>query len=84
MATVRTETYDGKGKLVSSEDVPISDAQVAGDAQNDRLDQALAGLRSYRDAANPTNAQTVTVVKLLCRVAIVLIRRHRGLFDGAD
>lgn len=35
---------------------------------------ALVNLRAYRDAVSPTNAQTVAVVRLLCRVCIGLIR----------
>lgn len=39
-----------------------------------QADAALDGLRAYRDNASPSNAQTVTAVKLLCRVCIALIR----------
>lgn len=35
---------------------------------------AMTDLRAYADTASPTNAQTVVVVKLLCRVCIRLIR----------
>jgi len=45
---------------------------------------ALVSLRAYRDLASPTNAQTVAAVKLLCKVAIGLIRMRLGKFDGTD
>lgn len=57
---------------------------AAAATQDDRLDQALAGLRSYVATASPTSAQTTTAVKLLCRVMIVLIRQRRCQFDAAD
>lgn len=47
-----------------------------------QADQALDGLRAYRDNASPTNAQTVTAVKLLCRVAIGLIRLQLSKLDS--
>jgi hypothetical protein len=50
----------------------------------DQAATALAGLRAYRDLANPTNAQTVAAVKLLCRVAIGLIRLRLARFDAVD
>lgn len=45
---------------------------------------ALTNLRAYRDLASPTNAQTVAVVKLLCRVAISLIRLQLARLDATD
>lgn len=47
-------------------------------------DQALANLRTYRDLASPTNAQTVAAVKLLCRVCISLIRLALAKHDATD
>ena len=47
-------------------------------------DDALANLRAYRDLASPTNTQTVAAVKLLCRVAIILIRLQLSKYDAAD
>lgn len=49
-----------------------------------RADQAIAELRTFRDLASPTNAQTVAAVKLLCRVAISLIRITLRKLDGTD
>lgn len=49
-----------------------------------RANDALVDLRAYRDLASPTNAQTVAAVKLLCRVAIALIRLNLAKLDGAD
>ena len=50
----------------------------------DQAATALANLRAYRDLASPTNAQTVAAVKLLCRVAIGLIRLRLAKFDATD
>lgn len=47
-------------------------------------EQALVDLRAYRDLASPTNAQTVAVVKLLCRVCIGLIRLVLRKLDSTD
>src|SRR5262245_48799462 len=49
-----------------------------------QVSQSLAALRAYRDLASPTNAQTVAAVKLLCRVAIWLIRLKFFTFDATD
>lgn len=50
----------------------------------DQADAALANLLAYRDLASPTNAQTVAVVRLLCRVCIALIRLVLFKLDGRD
>ena len=50
----------------------------------DNLDAAVTNLRAYRDLASPTNAQTIAVVKLLCRVAIGLIRLTLNKFDSTE
>lgn len=49
-----------------------------------QADAALADLRTYCDLASPTNAQTTAAVKLLCRVAIGLIRLHLRKFDATS
>lgn len=49
-----------------------------------QAEQAIANLGAYRDLTNPTNAQTIAAVKLLCRVAIGLIRLQLRKFDGTD
>ena len=49
-----------------------------------QAEMALSSLRAYRDLASPTNAQTVAVVRLPCRVAIVLLRHRLGRLDGTD
>lgn len=49
-----------------------------------QAEQALDSLRAYRDAASPTNAQTVAAVKLLCRVCIGLIRLALRKLDGLE
>lgn len=45
---------------------------------------ALIGLRAYRDNASPTNAETVIAVRLLCRVAIALIRIQISRLDAEN
>ncbi len=45
---------------------------------------ALANLRAYVALAAPTSAQTTAAVKLLCRVAISLIRLQLGRLDATD
>ncbi len=45
---------------------------------------ALANLRAYRDLTTPSNAQTIAVVKLLCRVAITLTRLQLAKLDAVD
>lgn len=59
--------------------------QVANaDSLRSQASDALANLRAYRNLASPTNAQTVAAVKLLCRVAIGLIRLRLERFDATD
>lgn len=64
----------------------VADAQQAanGKTMEQQADTALANLRAYRDNANPTNAQTVAVIKTLCRVAIALIRLRLAKLDATD
>lgn|GEM_PF-3777307 len=64
--------------------IAASDAARATYARSIRgqADQALTDLRTFRDLASPTNAQTVAAVKLLCRVAIGLIRLQLSKLDG--
>jgi len=50
----------------------------------DQADAALTALRTYRDIASPTNAQTTAQVKLQARVLIGIIRLLRQKFDGTD
>lgn len=45
-------------------------------------EQALTELRAYRDLASPTNAQTLAVVKVMCKVCIGIIRIQLGKLDG--
>lgn len=84
-----TESWiDIPGVLTPDEGV-VATAQAAQLDANaasltDQAATALAGLRTYRDNAAPTNAQTVAAVKLLCRVAIALIRLKLAKFDATD
>lgn len=72
------------GNLVRTSTVIRSDESDIIDQLDVRLDQALSNLRAYVAAPSPTAAQTTAVVKLLCRVAIVLIRQRFGRFDSVD
>lgn len=47
-------------------------------------DAALAELRAFRDLSAPTNAQTLAVVKLLCRVCIGLIKLSLNKLSEAN
>ncbi len=49
-----------------------------------QADQAIVNLRLYRDTPAPTNAQTVAVVKLLCRACIALVRLQLAQLDATD
>lgn len=63
-------------------------AQDAMDSNNatlrTRAEAAFTDLRAYRDLASPTGAQTVAAVKLLCRVAIGLLRLQLRQLDGTE
>lgn len=64
--------------------------RVANEAAiNDRLDQAIAALRSHVDRAKPSTAAAQAsaaydATVLLCRVAIGVIRIMRRRLDGTD
>lgn len=45
---------------------------------------SLADIRAFLSLPAPTNAQTLVVVKLLCRVCIGLIRLQLRKLDGLD
>lgn len=49
-----------------------------------RADAALADLRTYINLETPTAGQTQAAVKLLCRVAVGLIRLVLRRFDSTD
>ena len=76
------------GVMTDAEAVAFT-AQIAQEGTNarsleDQAAAALANLRAYRDNAAPTNAQTTAAVKLLCRVAIGLIRLRLAKLDATD
>lgn len=47
-------------------------------------EQALTNLRAYVALSSPTAAQTTAAVKLLCRVAIAVIRLQLRKLDSTD
>lgn len=73
---VPTWQYTVRAKTV--EELAAEAEAEADRAERDQVKQAVTNLRAYENAASPTNAQTVAVVKLLCRVAIRLIRDQYG------
>jgi hypothetical protein len=74
--------------LTPEQQAPIDAANAQLDANAATLQQqaanALDNLRAYRDNASPSNADTVKAVKLLCKVAIGLIRMRLAKFDATD
>ena len=44
----------------------------------EKLAETVANLRAYLALPTPTNAQTIAVIKLLCRIALWQIRRSVG------
>lgn len=83
MSTRQREVYKD-GRLVVTENYEVPVEVDNREALDTRMDQALDGLRSYVGLATPTAAQTAVAVKLLCRVAIAVIRLQRNRFDGTD
>lgn len=69
---VPTVVYTYRAKTQAELD---TEAQAAADeAEREQARQAVDNLRAYIDLSSPTGAQTVAVVKLLCRICIRLIR----------
>lgn len=66
--------------------VAADEAFIAGNDATLRTqaEGAMDSLRAFRDLASPTNAQVIAVVKLLCRVALGLIRWRSGKLDATD
>jgi len=81
MGTV--ETYNSKGVLVDTRTVDTHEQDNA-EALDARMNAALAALRTYVNNPTPTAAQTSASVKLLCRVAIALIRHRLSRFEDVD
>lgn len=69
---VPTVVYTVRPK--TAEELAADVAAQADQTDRDAARQAVATLRTYIDTPNPTAAQTVGVVKLLCRVAVRLVR----------
>lgn len=68
---------------------PLVQAQAAAEVSNEstlnnQAEAALVNLRAYRDLASPTQAQTVAIVKVICRVLIALIRFRLNKLDATD
>jgi hypothetical protein len=87
-ATITIETRptgDGKGTATVTTSVPKPGTAGANqlDAM-DGVDQATGQLRAFVALPSPTNAQVIAVVKLLCRVALRLVRLQLGRFEGVE
>lgn len=66
--------------------VPAEEANADATLQNaqNAAAAAITNLRAYIALASPTQAQTVAAVKLLCRVALQLIRLVLARYDESD
>ncbi len=71
LLTFACEYDDGSEAVAAAETARANDYDTA--------KQALVSLQAYVDTSAPTAAQTTAAVKLLCRVAIILIRRAMGI-----
>lgn len=80
------DVVDEATGIVQMKAAQQAEATIAGNTKTleQQADTALANLRAYPDNASPTNAQTVAVVKTLCRVAIALIRLRLAKLDATD
>jgi hypothetical protein len=88
-----TEEWIDDPNVIDPVDGAIADAAAAA-AQavldgnestiKDEVRNAYINLRAYRDAASPSQAQTVAVVKLLCSCVIKLGRLELRELDGTD
>jgi hypothetical protein len=75
-ANAVTRTYHVRNKTQAELDADAAAAQAALERQQAK--DAIADLDTYLALASPTNAQTLVVVKLLCRIAKRLIRDAFG------
>lgn len=75
-ANTVTFTYATRVKTQAELDQDAANAATATERQQAR--DAIANLDTYIALATPTNAQTVAVVKLLCRICKRLIRDALG------
>lgn len=92
--TVRV-TYDASGKVLARTDsTDPSDPTYRPEDRNrgtldSALDAALGGLRAFIDQAKPTTTAAQAnaaydATKLLCRVAVAVIRLMRSRLDATD
>lgn len=56
--------------------IPVPDYGADPADLDQQAAQVVSALRAYIGAASPTQAQTVSAVKLLCRVALYLVKRQ--------
>jgi hypothetical protein len=83
MATVKHQTYDGNGNLVSEEDVEVPAEVSNRDGIEAAARGALAANRAFV-ASTPTTAQATAQVKALSRQVNGIIRLLLGQLDGTD
>lgn len=84
MPTVKVQTYDDKGNLVTEHDLEIPAESVNRDAVEATARSALAANRTFVALASPSAAQSTAQVKALSRQVNGLIRVLLGAFDGSD
>lgn len=77
-------TFDASGKVIEQRTFTVPPEQENREVLDVRMDQALDGLRSFIALPTPTATQTTAAVKLLCRVAVAVIRIMRNRFDATD
>jgi hypothetical protein len=73
---VPTVVYHVRNKTQAERDIEAAEAQAQVERQQAR--DAVADLDAFLALPTPTNAQTLVVVKLLCRIAKRLIRDAFG------
>lgn len=87
-ATITVETRptgDGNGTArITTVIAKPGTAAANRDGMANGLEQGLDDLRAYIAVTTPTQAQTMAVVKLLCRAVIRLVRLQIGKLDSTD
>jgi hypothetical protein len=84
MTTTTIITYDHAGNEIERRQAEVPPEAANADTIVQQTDQALVSLRGYVALSSPTAAQTTAVVKVLCKVAIGLVRMQLRRFDATD
>lgn len=85
MASIIVQTFDGKGKLIGTRNVPIPDEQVNEDTLHQRGLAALADLRPIANGNGNMNAAQLTgAVRAIAKVLVTILRLHLRRFDDTE